>query len=58
MILCLLSCVYQTCDRIDVYPVYIISYPYPFSYHILSISYHVHQTGSKGDVREVLRPFR
>jgi len=35
MILCLLSCVYQTCDMIDVYLVYIISYPYPFSYHIM-----------------------
>jgi len=27
------------------YHVYIISYPYPISYHILSLSYHVHQTG-------------
>jgi len=47
MILCLLSCVYQTYDMIDVYPVYIISYHYPFSYHIISLSYHMHQTDSK-----------
>jgi len=48
MILCLLSCVYQTCDMISVYHVYIISNPYPVPYHILSLSYHVHQTDPKG----------
>jgi hypothetical protein len=42
-----LSCVHQTHDRISVYPITIISYPYPASYHIMSLSYHVHQTGPK-----------
>jgi len=36
MTLCLLSCVHQTCDMINVYHVYIISYLYRVSYHILS----------------------
>jgi len=49
MILCLLSCVHQTCDMINVYPVNIISYHYPVLYHILSLSYHVHQTDPQSD---------
>ena len=45
---CLLSCLHQTYDRITVdnyYPAYIISYPYPVSYPILTLSYPAHQTG-------------
>jgi len=55
-----LSYVYQTHDRISVYHVTIISHLYPFSNHILSLSYHVHQTDpecidwlSKFDVNNV-----
>jgi hypothetical protein len=44
----LLSCPHQTHNRISVYPVYIISYFYPVSYPIMSLSYHDHQTGPKG----------
>jgi len=44
MISCLLSCVHQTHDMINVYHVLIISYLYPTLYHILPISYHDHQT--------------
>jgi len=36
--------VHQTHDRKNVYPVAIISYPCPVLYHIMSLSYHVHQT--------------
>ncbi len=57
MILCLLSCVYQTCDRIDVYHVYIIFYPYLFSYHIISLSYHLHQTDSEKFKAEIQNNF-
>jgi len=47
MISSFLSCVHQTHDRIDVYSVTIISYPYPISNPIMSLSYHAHQTGPK-----------
>jgi len=39
-----LSCVNQTWDMINVYPITILSYHYPVLYHILSLSYHAHQT--------------
>jgi len=42
-----LSCLNQTWDMISVYPVTILSCHYPVLYHIMSLSYHVHQTGSK-----------
>jgi len=42
-----LSCVNQTWDMISVYHVTILSCHYPVPYHILSLSYHVHQTGPK-----------
>jgi len=41
-----LSCVNQTWDMINVYPITILSYHYPTLYHILSLFYHVHQTDS------------
>jgi len=37
--------VHRTHERISVYPVIILSYLYPFSNPIMSLSYHVHQTG-------------
>ena len=42
MISCLLSCAHQTHDKINAYHVNIISFLYPTSYHILSISYADH----------------
>jgi len=39
-----LSCVHQTHDRINVYPITIITYPYPASYPIMYLLYLVHQT--------------
>jgi len=48
MISSFLSCVNQTWDMISVYHITIISCHYPVLYHILSISYHVHQTDSNG----------
>ena len=35
----------QTRDRKSVYPITIISYHYPTSNPIMSLSYHAHQTG-------------
>lgn len=37
----------QTHERISVYPVTILSYCYPFSNLIMSLSYPTHQTGRK-----------
>jgi hypothetical protein len=42
----ILSYVHQIHDMITVYPVYIISSYYPTLYHIMSVSYPDHQTGS------------
>jgi hypothetical protein len=44
LIFYLLSCDHQTHDMISVYPIHIISCLYPALYHIISISYHDHQT--------------
>jgi len=55
MISCLLSCVHQTYDRINVYHVLIISYLYPALYHIRLLSYHNHQTGPKRSHIHVFR---
>ena len=44
MISCLLSCVHQTHDVINVYHVLITSYLYLALHHIMSISYPDHQT--------------
>jgi hypothetical protein len=41
----LLSFAYQTHDRINDYPIYIISCLYPALYHIMLLSYPDHQTG-------------
>jgi hypothetical protein len=43
-----LSCVRQTYDMISIYHITIISRLHPFFNHIMSLSYHAHQTGSKG----------
>ena len=49
-----IASVHQTHDRINVYPVTIISYPYAASYPILSLSYPAHQTGSKVFIKKDL----
>jgi len=54
MISSFISYVHQTHDMISVYHITIISHPYPTSYHISSLSYHTHQTGSKGIIDKTI----
>jgi len=46
--------VHQTRDMINVYHVLIISYLYPVLYHIMSLSYHDHQTDPKKKQRVLI----
>jgi len=54
MISCLLSCVHQTHDRINIYHVLIISYLYPILYHIMLLSYPDYQTGLYNCIEAIL----
>jgi hypothetical protein len=36
------------------YPAYIISYPYPVLYPILTLSYPAHQTGPKSKTKKIV----